>query len=226
MIKKLILYAALESVFILVFNIVFFVLGGIKHPLSVWCPYLFIHFAYLCAMVTPFLIRKNTRKTVLGLSLYAVSGVYFFLEFVVGLVFIVIKMDSLKIPFVVQVILAGIYVVMLLVNMIANEHTGDSMAKREMEIAFIKTASSRVKGMMGKSEDKKINKSLEKLYDLLHSSPSHSAPEVKGYEEEAMKMLDVLEGSIATNNPDIICATASSIIAVVEKRNRELKSAK
>ena len=112
--KKSILYILLDLVFLAVFNTVFFVAGGTEHPASVWIAYGFIHFSYLMVLVTPFLIRKSSSQAVFGFSLYSVSVVYFFVEFIVGLIFIFIGSDSYKSSLVVQVIIAGIYAVMLI----------------------------------------------------------------------------------------------------------------
>ena len=143
--KKNVLWILLDIVFLAVFNTVFFVVGGTDHPASVWISYGFIHFSYLMILVTPFLIRKSSSQAVFGFSLYSVSAVYFFVEFIAGLVFIFISSESYKASLVVQVIISGIYAVMLISNLIANEYTADSVEQHEDEVAYIKNAASRVK---------------------------------------------------------------------------------
>ena len=221
--KKSFLYILLELVFIAVFNIVFFVVGGTEHPASVWISYVFIHFAYLMICATPFLIRKSSSAAVFGFSLYSISSVYFFVEFFVGLLFIFASSDSYKASLVVQVIIAGIYAVLLLSNLIANEHTADSIDRQEREVAYIKDTASRIKMLMGKASDKKANKEIEKAYDLLHSSPSKSHRSVEVLEMDIKNIVSELENAVASDNVDDVLKLTKKIISTTEERNRRLK---
>lgn len=100
--KKNTLWILLDLVFLAVFNTVFFVLGGIEHPASVWISYGFIHFAYIMVLVTPFFIRESSHSAMFGFTLYSVSAVYFLVAFVVGLIFIFAKSGSCKAALAVQ----------------------------------------------------------------------------------------------------------------------------
>lgn len=223
--KKSILYILLDLVFLAVFNIVFFVLGRTEHSASVWISYGFIHFAYFMILATPFLIRKSSSASVFGFSLYSVSTVYFFVEFVVGLIFILVGSNFFKASLVVQVIIAGIYAILLISNLIANEHTANSVERHEDEVAYIKNAASRVKLLVGKSSDKKANKELEKTYDLLHSSTTRSIATVKSLEEQINNKVTELENVVVSNNVAAIITVAGEIVAMTEERNRKLRMA-
>lgn len=223
--KKSILYILLDLVFLAVFNTVFFVIGGTEHHASVWISYGFIHFSYLMILVTPLLIRKSSSTAVFGFSLYSVSAVYFFVEFIVCLVFIFIDSESYKASLVVQIIIAGIYAIMLISNLIANEYTADSVERHEDEVAYIKNSASRIKMLIGKASDKKANKEIEKAYDLLHSSPSHSTTTVKLLEEEIKNKVTDLEDAVAANETAVVITIAGEIVAKTEERNRKLKMA-
>lgn len=72
-----------------------------------------------------------------GFTLCSASTVYFLAEFVIRLIFIFAKSGSYKAAFLVQIIIAGIYAVSLILNMIANESTANSAAQRETEAAYI-----------------------------------------------------------------------------------------
>lgn len=221
--KKSVLWILLDLIFLAVFNTVFFVAGGTDHTASVWISYGFIHFAYLMVLVTPFLIRKSSSAAVFGFSLYSISSTYFLLEFVVGLIFIFMKSESYKASLIVQVIVAGIYAVLLLSHLIANEHTADSVERHEEEVAYIKTASSRVKALIGKANDKKANKEIEKAYDTLHSSPSKTVATVRSIESNVMNKVAELEGAVSDQDAATIITTAGEIVALMEERNRKIR---
>lgn len=221
--KKSVLWILLDLIFLAVFNTVFFVAGGTDHTASVWISYGFIHFAYLMVLVTPFLIRKSSSAAVFGFSLYSISSTYFLLEFVVGLIFVFMKSESYKASLIVQVIVAGIYAVLLLSHLIANEHTADSVEQHEEEVAYIKTASSRIKALIGKANDKKANKEIEKAYDTLHSSPSKTVATVRSIESNVMNKVAELEGAVSDQDTATIITTSGEIVALMEERNRKIR---
>lgn len=222
--KKSVLWILLDLVFLIVFNVVFFVLGGKEHPASVWLSYGFIHFAYIMLLITPLLVRQSKNSAVLRFPIVSISAIYFIVAFIVGVVFIIIHPDSIKIALVVQVIIAGIYAVLLISNMIANEHTADSEEKHELELQYVKTASQKIKGIMDSIEDKKMYKKVEKLYDLLHSSQVKSDFSVKNIELEVFELIDVLGEQIGNNSFDEADNTIKKIERSAKERNSLLKN--
>lgn len=222
--KKSILYILLDLVFLVVFNTVFFVAGGTEHPASVWISYGFIHFSYLMILVTPFLIRKSSSAAVFGFSLYSISSTYFFVEFIAGLIFIFISSESYKPALVVQIVIAGIYAILLLSHLIANESTADSIERHEDEVAYIKNAASKVKLLVGKATDKKANKEIEKAYDLLHSSPTRSNSSVKSIESDILDKIEELKNAVNTDNSTSIISLCKEIIRLTEERNSIIKT--
>lgn len=221
--KKSILRILLGFVFLAVFNIVFFVVGGTEHPASVWIFYGFVHFSYLMVIITPFLVRKSSSAAVFGFTLCSVSKLYFLGEFVIGLILVLVKKESYKVSLTVQIIMAGIYAVLLIANIIANEDTADSIERHERENAYIKSAASRVKLLMGKSSDKKVNRAVERVYDLLHSSPSRSSITVENEEAGIVDRIAILERAVAGGSGTDVIAVSDEIIALIEERNRKLK---
>ncbi len=223
--KKTILWALLDFVFLAVFNTIFFMVGGTEHPASVWVSYGFIHFSYAMVLATPFLVRKGSNAALFGYSIYSISTVYFFVEFVAGLIFIFIASESLKATLVTQVIIAGLYAIILLVNLIANEHTADAVERKEEEVAYIKTASARVKALMEKVTDKKAGKAVEKAYDTLHASPTKTNASLKPLEIHIFNKVGELEEAVSAGEAQKIIAVAQEITSLVEDRNRRLQLA-
>lgn len=221
--KKSLLYIILDTIFLIVFNTVFFALGGTDHPASVWMSYGFIHFAYVMILITPGLIRKSSSSAVFGFSLYSISAAYFIVEFFVGLSFILLRSDTIKIALTVQVIIAGIYGIILVSNMIANEHTADAIERKEDEVAFIKTASSRIKVLVGKTNDKKTSKAIEQAYDVLHSSPTKSSNIVRGIEEAVIQKISLLEAAVKANDDPTIITLSGEIVELMSERNRKIR---
>lgn len=221
--KKNVLLVLLDSVFLIVFNVVFFVAGGTEHSAPVWISYGFIHFAYMMLLITPLFIRQTTNTAILGVPIYSISSTYFIVAFIVGLVFMFLPLDSYKASLIAQVIIAGIYAVILILHLIANENTADSVERHEMELLYVKNSSLKLKGIMDSIKDKQLRKKVEKLYDLLHSSPAKSNNTVRDYELTVLELIDVLKGNIDKNDVSAAEATISKIERNASERNQRLK---
>ena len=221
--KQNVLWALLDLIFLIVFNVVFFVVGGTEHQPSAWLSYGFIHFAYLMVLVTPFLTRKSSNASVFGFALYSIAATYFLIELVVGAVFIVLNQDDIKIALVVQIILAGIFLVMLLSHMIANEKTADAVVRKEAEVSYIMTAATRLKGQLGATGDKQTDKTIEKAYDLVRTSPMKSDPSVSQYELSILDAIDGLEMAASKKELQMVRDYAAQIINSANERKQRLR---
>jgi hypothetical protein len=224
MTKEDMLWLVLNSIFLIVFNALFFVLGGADRVASVWISYVFIHFAYFMLLLTRKLIQSGKSVVVFGFSLYVISSVYFLVELFTGSVFILIAMQSYKIPFLVQLCFAGFYGIILTAYMIADIRTADAEEKRQPHISFIKEASAKIKGLLESINDRETKKKVEQVYDTLYSSPVKSHPALESVEDHILKSVHALEDAVATGNRDSIFPLADTLEAAINERNRQLKT--
>ncbi|SFC51453.1 hypothetical protein [Ruminococcus albus] len=221
--KKNVLWILLDLVFLIVFNTVFFVAGGTDHNASVWISYGFIHLSYILLIITPFLIRKSSSAAVFGFSLYSISSTYFLVEFIVGVIFCLINMESYKPALIVQVIIAGFYAIMLISNMIANESTADSIERHEIELRYVKDCSARILPLVDMVSDKKIRKKVEAVYDMIHGSPVKSSNSVRQIELDVIDQIDLLEAAVNSEDKEKIETVCKKITRLADERNRQLK---
>lgn len=221
--KKSVLFILLDLIFLAVFNTVFFVTAGAHHPISVWISYGFIHFSYIMVLATFLLIRKGCSAVIFGMSLHTVSAGYFFTEFAVGIVFLIIRSKAYKAALIVQIIIAAIYAVMLIANLIANEYTADSTARSEKETAYIKSTAARVKALIDKPVEKSLRKQVEDVYDLLHSSPARSDSSLASVEGQITAAVSDLENAVSSGDGAAISAAAQNAKALIEERSRILR---
>jgi heme exporter protein D len=222
--KKGILWTALDSIFLILFNAFFFILGDTeKHNFSVWLSYGFIHFAYLMLIITPILTHKGKHRAVLGFPLYVVSSFYFLTSFVLGVIIILINPEEFRGALLVQLCVAGLYAIILIANLLANEHTAKAVEKQQQEIAYIKDASAELKRFMDKVSDKKARKAVEKAYDALSTSPVKSHPELERDEREILRSVEELRELASGGNAERIIESAGALTDAVNERNAKLK---
>jgi len=221
--KTNVLWMALCLIFPVVFNLMFFLMGGTDRTTSVWISYGFIHFAYLMVLLTPVLIRKDKSAVVFGFTLYVTSICYFLLELVIGGLFILIPWFGPKTTVVIQAIITGLYGAMLIAHLIANEKTADAQQTRQVQIDYIKNASVNLKILLGRIHDKETYRKVERAYDALYSSPVKSYHEFERMEKDILSTIDTLDHAITANNKDTILSLADSLLRAIDERNLRLR---
>jgi len=221
--KKKKLWFILGLIFPLIFNIFFFVLGGREHNASVWISYSFIHFAYFMLIQTRIFIRKGKSATVFGFSLYSISSVYFLIVFVIGIFFILISPLSHTAALLIQLFIMGLYGIIFISNIIANEHTRKNEKKRSSEIVFVKEASAKLKNLLEKINDKESKKKVERVYDAVYSSPVKSHYNLTEIEDRMLHSIDALENEVSAENNENITTLANSLLNQINERNVRLK---
>jgi hypothetical protein len=221
--KTKIFWNLLDLIFLIVFNLYFFLLKGVENPSSVWISFASIHFAYLMLLITPFLVRKGSVSADYGRPLFVITTSYFFLALIVGVIFIVISPEVFTVALLVQVTIAAIFAILLLTKLIANEHTADNIERHELELKYVKESSSKLDALLKQISDNAIRKKVEKAYDLIHSSQVKSSHNVKSIEQDVMSEIDNLEKALQKNNFDNIQMIVDKICNLANDRNRQLK---
>ncbi|MCD7857415.1 MAG: hypothetical protein LUG55_06385 [Clostridiales bacterium] len=216
--KRTVLWLMLKSIFIVVFNLVFFLLGGFAHPVSVWLSYGFIHFAYCMTVAAGFFKINPTAVYEAALDFF--SALYFLAEFVVGLLFILIWPHKMKLALVIQVILAGMYAVGLLFQVIWNQTTYDNTKQQAEDIFYIKNAASRVKLLLDRLDDKKAYQAVERVYDLLHASPSGTNMAAYNLEQEINRGISELEAAVSAKDLRAVMELTERLRKSIAERNR------
>jgi signal transduction histidine kinase len=222
--KTNVLWIILDLIFLVIFNVFFFVLGGVEHNVSVWISYGFIHFSYFMLLLTPLLIRKGKSSAVFGFSLYSISSLYFIIEFITGIIFILVSPDNYTAALLVQIGIAGLYGIILISHIIANEHTADVKEKRQYQVAYVKDASAKLKGLLESISDKDLKKKVERVYDAIYSSPVKSHPNLAQMEYHILESIYELEDAVSNGNKDNIISLANSLLVAVNERNMQLKT--
>jgi hypothetical protein len=213
----------LDSIFLIVFNLYFFLLKDTDQPASVWISYASIHLAYLMLLITPYFVRKGSVSVDYGRPLFVITTSYFFLALIVGVVFIAISSESTTVALLAQVTIAAIFAILLLTNLIANEHSADNIERHEVELKYVKESSSKLDALLKQISDNTIRKKVEKAYDLIHSSQVKSSNNVKSIELDVICEIDNLEKALQNNNPDKIQMAVDKICNLANERNRQLK---
>lgn len=208
--------------FVIIFNIYFFLLKGFDQPTSVWISYASIHIAYLMLLLTPFFVRKGSNSVDYGPPLFVITASYFFFAFTIGVVFIILSPETYTLALLVQITITAFFAVLLLNNLIYNDHTADNIERHEGELKYVKKSSSKLNALLQQTSDIKILKEIEKAYDLIHSSQVKSSYNIKLVEQAVIDEIDNLEKALKQRNLENIQLIVDKIYNLANERNRQL----
>ena len=212
----------LGLIFLLAFNAIFFLVAGFKHPASVWIAYAMIQASYLMLLFTPLFVSNRRIAIETGHPLFYISGMNFVVHFIVGLIFILVAPERCKLEIVVYIIMVAIYLVLFAILQLANSNTEAAVARRSQETFFIKNQASKLKMLIGRTDDKELNQLLEAVADNMHASPSKSGGAALSIETGiAMKVCDI-ELAVTDGRADDAKKMLRELLYLIDERKRIL----
>ena len=218
------LHAGLTLVFLIVFNAVFFIVGGTVRTTGEWISYAFIHFSYLMLLLTPKLINNSSITSTLGVSVYFISFLYFVITLLVGCVFVLVRPENYIPELVTYIIISGVYFVVLLTSLIANEKTVEAEEEHRQDMLFVSNATNLIKQINAECTGTTIEKNVERLYDLIRTSQVKSDPSVWDEENVILQELNQLATTISETNHEESEKILERIEKSVRARNGRLSA--
>lgn len=227
--KVNILKIIIGLIFLIVFNVLFFLLGGTERSDTEWVCYGFIHAAYLCLLVTPLFCNAGKGETVLSASLYLRALFYFFTELVIGLGFIWYNAYNpipIVWPAIIQGILLAVFLILQLMSVLANDATKASLAKQRQERVYIRSIAENLKEAMRQVNDPTLHKQLANCYESLNSSSLESFPEALDAELELENAVNTLCSFVEQGDTSQLGQQIQNIQVAMKHRNQAIRMAR
>ncbi len=230
-------WTVLGLTFLVVFNVLFFIFTAddaateTGRPVGMWVSYAFIHVSYLIALFAPlFVTEKSQNKTDYVYSLSSMAISYWWVELIVGAIFIIITSPTLienvnvnhsinMWAIAIQSILCGVFVIWFCIMLLANSDTEEKQLRHDAELQYVKIASGQLGGFMNAQRDRATQKAVEKLYDCIRTSPLKSVPALMPLEQEILG--GVMELIMLEDNAQIQAASAA-LLKKAMQRNQQL----
>lgn len=227
--KSNILKLVIGLIFLIVFNVLFFLLGGTERSDTEWVCYGFIHAAYLCLLVTPLFCNAEKGETVLSASLYLRALFYFFTELAMGLGFIwynAYNPISIVWPAIIQGILLAVFLILQLMSVLANDATKASLAKQRHERVYIRSLAEKLKETMRQVNDPTLHKQLAICYESLSSISLESFPEALDAELELKNSVNTLCSFVEQGDTSQLGQQIQNIQVAIKHRNQAIRMAR
>jgi len=200
------------------FNLIFFMLGGTAHPLSVWIAYGFMHAALILLFVTPMFTRAAGRP-LFGLPAMTFAGICFIAEVIVGTVVIIKAPVTYTVSLLIQIVIIGLFFAVLVGSLSADEHTAANVASRDARATAIKDMAAELKPLIGQLGDDKTDREIQRAYDLLHASPLETSQRGAAYESEIVSLVYELKNEVMNGDSGKALDTAKKLQLNISLRN-------
>lgn len=224
--KANILKVIIGLIFLIGFNVMFFLLGGTERSTSEWVCYGFIHASYLCILSTPLLCNAGKGETVLSAGLYLRALAYFFTEFVVGVGFLLYNPESATWPAIIQGVLLMLFLILQLMSVLANDSTKASLAKQRQERVYIRSLTENVKEAMRQVNDINLRKQMANCYESLNSCSLESFPEAIDAELELENAVNTLCSLVEQGETSQLEQQIQKVQLAIRNRNRAIRMAR
>lgn len=216
--SRIIIYA----IILLVFNVIYFMTGGIERETAGWIAYTFSNIAIIISGAAPFLCIHYKRIPENLVTIYIFAWLYTILCLIFNGIIIVVNSDHATLCLIVNLILLAVYVIQLIVNMNVNHAVEKNLETVDAEREFVHTSAKKLKMCMQFTSDDAVKRTIEKAYDAVRTSPLHSTTQVMDYEVEIVRLISELEHLLDLNTVDKIPETVDAIVRNVKKRNAML----
>ncbi len=217
--KKNVFKVLIALVFLVLFNTLFFYLGGTEQTKVNWICYGFLHASYISLLLTPIFCKSGKGLEVLAASLYLRALFYFFTELVIAVSCIAIAPESPMWPLIIQSVLLAIFLILQMMSVLANDATINSVQKQREESLYIQDMSQRIKTCMRDVSDPMLKKKVGKCYDAVNNCSLQSFPEAKNAEGELRNAVEILCSKIECNNCECLDADVQKVLKAVQNRN-------
>lgn len=224
--KANILKIIIGLIFLIGFNVMFFLLGGTERTTSEWVCYGFIHASYLCLLSTPLLCNSGKGETVLSASLYLRALFYFFTELAVGIGFLLYNPESATWPVIVQGALFMVFIILQLMSVLANDSTKASLAKQRQERVYIRSLAENVKDAMRQVNDANLQKQMANCYESLNNCSLESFPEAIDAELELENAVNTLCSLVGQGDSSQLVQQVQNVQMAIKNRNRAIRMAR
>ena len=216
--KNKIAYIVICSVFVVIFNISFFLLKDSEVHGATWISYGFIHLAYIGLLLTQLLDEKH-KEVSLRLSSHLVSIIYFIVELITGVIFIIMNPVGFKATLIIQTVLFGLYLIVLLINVIINSKIIDSLEETKYNKKYVEETTKILDSIKLSTNSEQVLSLINKLYDIVHGSQLKSNSEAITIEVEIEHKIRRLEKNILTISVEEQISEIKVIIDLANKRN-------
>lgn len=216
--------AIIYLILLIVFNLIYYLTGGVDHSGATWMAYAFIHVALIVSYIAPLYCINYKRIPENLATIYGFAWLYSIVSIILNAVIIYSKTEKYKWGLILNVVLIGIYIIQLVINLSVNHAVEENLENVDAERQYVKEISYKLKDCLSQAKNSESKKAIERAYDIVRTSPLHSKGQAMNYEVEVIRLADKLADALTQNQEADVIQIADGICLNAQKRNEACRS--
>lgn len=208
--------------YIIIYNLIFFMKGGMDSSVAGWIAYGFVWLAILISYIAPLYCKNYKRIPENLVTNYTFSWIYSAVTIVFNAIVILLKIKSVPLTLILNLIFVVLYLQQLFYSLRVNYEVETNLERTDAERQFVRDVSKKLQMCRQMTDDAVLKKEIEKAYDAVRSCPLKSNDMAMNYEIKIIGLVDTLESKLDNNQNQEIPGIVQDILNNVNKRNAML----
>ena len=208
--------------YIIIYNLIFFMKGGMDSFVAGWIAYGFVWLAILISYIAPLYCKNYKRIPENLVTNYTFSWIYSAVTIVFNAIVILLKIKSVPLTLILNLIFVVFYLQQLFYSLRVNYEVETNLERTDAERQFVRDVSKKLQMCRQMTDDAALKKEIEKAYDAVRSCPLKSNDMAMNYEIKIIGLTDTLESKMDNNQNQEIPGIVQDILNNVKKRNAML----
>ena len=208
--------------YIIIYNLIFFMKGGLDSSTAGWIAYGFVWLAILISYIAPLYCKNYKRIPENLVTNYTFSWIYSAVTIVFNAIVILLKIKSVPLTLILNLIFVVLYMQQLFYSLRVNYEVETNLERTDAERQFVRDVSKKLQMCRQMTDDAALKKEIEKAYDAVRSCPLKSNDMAMNYEIKIIGLTDTLESKMDNNQNQEVPGIVQDILSNVKKRNAML----
>lgn len=208
--------------YIIIYNLIFFMKGGMDSSTAGWIAYGFVWLAILISYIAPLYCKNYKRIPENLVTNYTFSWIYSAVTIVFNAIVILLKIKSVPLTLILNLIFVVLYMQQLFYSLRVNYEVETNLEITDAERQFVRDVSKKLQMCRQMTDDAALKKEIEKAYDAVRSCPLKSNDMAMNYEIKIIGLTDTLESKMDNNQNQEVPGIVQDILSNVKKRNAML----
>ena len=208
--------------YIIIYNLIFFMKGGMNSSTAGWIAYGFVWLAILISYIAPLYCKNYKRIPENLVTNYTFSWIYSAVTIVFNAIVILLKIKSVPLTLILNLIFVVLYMQQLFYSLRVNYEVETNLERTDAERQFVRDVSKKLQMCRQMKDDAALKKEIEKAYDAVRSCPLKSNDMAMNYEIKIIGLTDTLESKMDNNQNQEVPGIVQDILSNVKKRNAML----
>ena len=146
-------------------------------------------------------------------------SLYSVVTFILSALLVLINFQNVKVTIAIQVILLGIYIILLATNTMANNSARNSVAIDKNNYGKVNDMTKRLDLILKTVENREIYKKIEKAYDAVKNTKVTVNQDTTQEDNDILQSIGIIEYSVQNKNFDAIDEQVEKIKNAIIRRN-------